>query len=143
MFAPEDVSGILITMLIEEEPALFILLTKDGTANRMVTGSEDISEKDLFIAKTNGEMFETLRSRSEPEKSQWEGGFSDPSLQGKTCQLTVSFKNDAGEESTCKFQYGTESQGPPPDLCNLVISAIEITDPWYEEQKQQAADNRE
>ncbi|QDV51757.1 hypothetical protein [Gimesia fumaroli] len=136
MFAAKDVSSIFITMHVEEAQVLFILLAADGAVNRMGTGAEDNDEKQLFIAQSSPDMFEALKSKIQPETSQWEGGYADPEPNGKTCQLTVGFMNSDGEESACKFQYGSESQGPPPDLCNLVMAAIEITDPWYEEQKQ-------
>lgn len=136
MFAAEDVNGIFITMHVADEQVLFLLLTADGTVNRMGTGSEDNTEKQLFIDQPSSEMFEALKSRIQPETTEWEGGYADPEPQGKTCCLTVGFMNGDGEESVCKFQYGSESQGPPPDLCQLVISAIEITEPWYQDQKQ-------
>lgn len=134
MFAPEDVVGVLITLYVETEQVLFILLTADGAVNRMGTGAVDNQEKRLFIAQSSGEMFEDLKSRIQRDSMQWEGGYRAPEQTGKTCCLTVGFMNDQGEQSVCKFQYGSESQGPPNDLCDLVMAAIEITDPWYQEQ---------
>jgi hypothetical protein len=51
------------------------------------------------------------------------------------CELTVGFKKAGGEELMTAWQYGSESQGPPPEICNFVIAAVEATTPWYEQQK--------
>lgn len=135
MFAIEDVSGVFIAMHVDDEQVLFILLAADGAVNRMGTGAENNEEKQFFIAQSTPEMFETLKSRIQPETAQWDGGYADPERKGKTCRLTIGFMNADGKESGCTFEYGSESQGPPTDLCDLVMAAIEITDPWYEEQK--------
>jgi hypothetical protein len=135
MFASEEVSGVFITMHVDDNQVLFILLTADGAVNRMGAGAIDDDQKQLFIGQGSPDMFEALRSHIRPETMEWEGGYADPQPLGKTCRLAVGFMNSAGEESVCTFQYGAESQGPPPDLCELVRAALEITDPWYEEQK--------
>jgi hypothetical protein len=60
---------------------------------------------------------------------------SAPEKVGKVCELTVGFKKAGGEELMTAWQYGSESQGPPPEICNFVIAAVEATTPWYEQQK--------
>jgi hypothetical protein len=135
MPTPEAVTGIFITLKVEDEQALFVLLSSDGTVNRAGTGSDENVENDLFIGRTSPEMFEALKSRIRPEALQWEGGYAAPDPAGQTCELTVGFMHNDDSESGCRFRYGSESQGPPEELCDLVMAAIEITNPWYEEQK--------
>lgn len=135
MPTPEGVTGVFITLTVEDEQALFILLSGDGTVNRAGTGATDNTENDLFIGRTSPEMFEALKSRIRPETLQWNGGYAAPDPKGQTCELTVGFMYDDGSESGCRFRYGSESQGPPRELCELVRAAVEITNPWYEEQK--------
>ena len=139
MFTREEVSGIFITIHIDDEQVLFILLDASGTVNRLGTGAEDNVEKQLFIEQSSSEMFEALKSGILPETAQWDGGYSASEPKGKPCRLTVGFMNGDGRESACMFEYGSESQGPPPELCDLVMAAVEITNPWYEEQKQNAS----
>jgi hypothetical protein len=33
------------------------------------------------------------------------------------------------------FKYGSESIGPPPEISQLILAAIETTNPWYEQMK--------
>ena len=128
MFAPDDVSAVFITMHVEDQQVLFILLAADGAVNRMGTGAENNRENKLFIAQSSSNMFEALKAKIHPETSQWEGGYADPAPKGKACQLTVGFMKNDGNESVCKFQYGSESQGSPPAAVTSRLYCVHV--PW-------------
>jgi hypothetical protein len=49
--------------------------------------------------------------------------------------LTVGFQKSGGQELITEWRYGSESQGPPPEVCEFVVAAVEATDPWFEQQK--------
>jgi len=49
--------------------------------------------------------------------------------------LTIILKADAGPEFHLRFRYGSESQGPPADICHFVAEAVRLTDLWLESQK--------
>jgi len=38
-----------------------------------------------------------------------------------------------------EFNFGTESEGPPPEVASLVTFATEMTEDWYNHQKEDAA----
>ena len=126
----------MITLLIEEQQSLFLLLTDDGTVNRMGNGTERDLDGDLFIGIAPLDMFEQLRSLVGPGLLQWMGRqLSDPDPQGKMCRLMVGVRQSDGQEMASVWSYGTESMGPPPDVREFVVAAIEITNPWFEQQR--------
>lgn len=135
-----SIQAILVTLKIGEEQSLFILLAADGTINRMGNGSERI-ECDLFIGKTSRDAFQAALGHAQPVFDEWLGGFVDPNPGGKVCQLQVGFQSSDGREHMSQWEYGSRSQGPPPEVTGLVIAAVEATEPWFAEQKQMADNN--
>ncbi|MAT13902.1 MAG: hypothetical protein CMJ46_01375 [Planctomyces sp.] len=138
MIPAKDVTAILVNLKIADDQALFVILGADGTVNRKGTGAEDNDEHDLFIGKSSSKMFAALKKQIKPGVAKWNGVYKARAPKGKPCLLTVGFRDASGKESICKFSYGSDSQGPPPEICDLVIAAVEITDPWYEKQKKMA-----
>jgi hypothetical protein len=138
MTLPDTIGGILVKLDIADEQALFIMLASDGTANRMGTGAVGNAEKELFIGRTSPELFQRLRRQVGADLLQWVGGFAHPSPQGELCRLTVGFMYEDGREAISRWQYGTESQGPPRAVADFVVAAVQITEPWFQEQKQMA-----
>lgn len=135
----EDISGILVTFHVDEEQYLFIALFDDGTLNRMGTGSLDILEKDLFIGRAPLSVFERLKRLVTPKMLKWfDSQHADPSPKGKICKLVIDVKRKDGKEMMSVWLYGSESVGPPAEISSFALEAIEITNPWYEEQKKKA-----
>jgi len=48
-----DISGLSITLDVNEKPSLFILLAADGTINRMGSGTGGDTGGELFIGRTS------------------------------------------------------------------------------------------
>jgi hypothetical protein len=128
-------TGILVTLHVADNQALYVMLDAYGTIHRMGNGAESNTELDLFIGSSTGEEFESLRSEVTPHLLQWLGSYKDPHLQGSLCRLTVGLRQDDGKELSSQWEYGTNSQGPPPEICEFVRSAVNITNPWYEQKK--------
>lgn len=135
----DNVTGIMVTLEIGGEQALFVLLSKDGSINRLGTGSEGNTEKDMFIGVADTTAFEAVRAKCGPIIDQWLGGFGAPDIAGKPCKLAVGFQTTDGTELVSQWQYGTESQGPPPDVAAVVIKSVQATEDWYQKQKAMAA----
>src|SRR5207244_13397987 len=57
-----DIVAINITLQVNGESALFILLAEDGTLNRLGTGSAQNQEHDMFIGVTGEPIFSYLLS---------------------------------------------------------------------------------
>jgi hypothetical protein len=137
-----DLVGIMIRLLIGGDQALFILLGADGSINRMGTGEANIRERDLFIGKTDPALFNAVQRQITPKLLAWLGDRrSDPQPRGASCELTVGFQQADGTESAMIWCYGAESLGPPPEVREFVIAAVEATNPWFQEQKAMVARN--
>jgi hypothetical protein len=136
MLRNSDIAGIMITLLIEEQQALFLLLADDGTVNRMGDGTERDLNGDMFIGRAPLDMFDRLCKLVSPDLLQWMGRQrSHPAPKGKMCRLQVGVRQSDGQELASVWAYGTESMGPPPEIREFVVAAIEITNPWFERQK--------
>ena len=136
MLAREQIAAISVSMTVDERQVLMILLAADGTINRMGTGEEDNQLDELFVGNDGGILFEEFMDQLDPNIDEWHGRwFPDDEMKGKPCRLTVGLIERDKKETVCQCDYGTESEGPPQELCDFVISAVEVTDGWYEEQQ--------
>ena len=130
-----NIDAIWITLQVTDKPVLFVMLAAEGSINRLGTGAEDNSENDLFIGITPPDLFASLVNRVNADLLKWIGQYAHPAPKGKICELIVGFKKADGKESISFWRYGTESSGPSPEICNFVNTAVEVTGPWYEQQK--------
>ena len=133
-----DIKAVYISLEIVGESALFILLAADGSINRMGTGAHGNTEKDLFIGMTEDPLFDQLMEKLSDEMLGHMGGYDVPEKDGSLCELKIGLSFASEEEDGFAFRYGSESQGPPHEIVELVLAAIELTEPWFEEQKQMA-----
>lgn len=136
---PDSINAIMVKLDVAERQLLFIVLAADGLVNRVGTGAMNNSENDLFIGRTTDPLFATLREQVRPEWLEHFGAYDIPGKVGSTCTLSLLFKTSEGQEGGIQFVYGSESQGPPSDICEFVTEAVRLTDPWYATQKQMAA----
>jgi hypothetical protein len=131
-----DLRGVMVTLDIGGEPALFVLLGEDGSINRLGTGAVDNTERDMFIGRTDADLFRQLREQITPELLGWCGqSRADPDPRGQVCELTVGFQRAGGEEVFTSWRYGSQSQGPPPEVAQFVLAAVRATDPWFAQQQ--------
>ena len=135
MVKQEEVTGLAITLKVEEDLSLLVLLAADGSINRLGTGTVNNTEKEMFIGVTDPKLFETIRPHINSDVIRWIGGCADQAPKGKICELTIWLFLPNKEERTIYFKYGSESIGPPPEVSRLVSAAIEITNPWYDQFK--------
>ena len=138
-----DVTGISITLKVDGDPFLFILVAGDGTTNRMGSGTFEDKNRELFIGRTEPAIFEAVRSHVTPELLRISGGFEHKDRRGTTCELTIGFKFKDGGESGFGFRYGSESEGPPQQVRDFVTEAVRVTEPWYQDFKQRTQKNRQ
>lgn len=131
-----EIQAIHITLEIDGNNALFVLLANDGTVNRLGTGAVDNSETSLFIGVTDPPLIDEVMKSLNDEMLEHMGGYEIPDQKGASCLLTIGFQFSGGEENGFRFSYGAESEGPPGEIIRLVIAAVEATEPWYTEQKE-------
>jgi hypothetical protein len=129
----EEIIGISISQKINNGYVIFILLTSDGTINRMGNGI-DTTEKVLNIGQLpNNKIFKKLMTHVTEDMLLPPEQYTAPEIKGKKCILSVSFEIP-GREAGFEFIYGSESMGPPPECQKLVEKALELTQSWYETQ---------
>ena len=140
MQATEEVVLILVVLDVGGQQALFVLLDSEGTANRMGSGLVDASDRTMFIGKADSELFQQLRSKITPGMIPFLGrNLAAPSPIGKPCELTIGLKYANGREAASAWRYGSDSQGPHPEVVEFVKEALRITEPWFQRQKAIAA----
>jgi hypothetical protein len=133
------IEAFTISLEIEKQPSLFILLSDDGGINRMGRGTADTAERELFIGKTDPAIFKAVCSHFTKGMLQTLGrGYQAPEPLGASCELTITFKFKDGSSNGIAFRYGSESEGPPKDVADFVIAAVRQTDPWYQEFRRDA-----
>lgn len=135
MINQEDVTGLAITLKVEDDLSLLVLLAADGSINRLGSGTIHNTEKEMFIGVADPTLFESIRPQINSDVIRWIGGHADQAPKGKICELTIWLFLPNKEERAIYFKYGSESIGPPHEVSRLVLAAIEITNPWYEEFK--------
>lgn len=139
----DSIQAIMVELDVDGSQSLFIVLANDGLVNRLGTGEVDNKERVLCIGRTRDPLFVQLREKVQPEWIEHQVAYDIPEKTGRTCTLMVLFKYVGGREAGVKFRYGSESQGPPADICQFVAAAIRLTDPWYEIAKRQGSEQKE
>ena len=133
-----DINAVSISLEIDDDTALFILLDDQGTINRMGTGAVNNQEKDLFIGLTEEPLFEKLKETMQDEMLNHMGGYDVPDKIGAECTLSIAFSFTNDEQNGFGFKYGSESDGPPYEIVQFVTAAVQLTAPWFQEQKEMA-----
>ncbi len=131
----ESIKAIFVDLEVNGQMSLFVLLADDRSVNRIGRGTADNTERDLYIGYAEEPLFEQLRDKVQPDWLSLQGEYDIPEKEGLPCTLTIRFVCGAGQEAGWRFRYGSESDGPPDDICEFVAEAVRLTDPWYEHQK--------
>jgi hypothetical protein len=120
-----------------ENTILSILLAADGSINRMGNGRlGDIdAEKVLNIGAGQEQVFRAFISRMPDDMLQYAERYDLPEPRGLPCKLTLLFAGPDDSGVGFEFNYGSESQGPPAEIQELLLAAVEITDGWLRTQK--------
>lgn len=133
---PEDVTGVAVSLKVDDGISLFALVAADGSINRTGTDTIDNAEKEMCIGVLDDpKAFQNLRAQISPGLFKWVGGRADPSPRGKICEVMIGLFLPNKEERMIFFKYGSESIGPPPEIKRLVLAMVEVTNPWYEQFK--------
>jgi hypothetical protein len=135
-----EIVGILVELRVDGVESLFLLLDNVGGINRMGNGSVDDVAHKMFSGRVAPELFMQLRSQITPGVVHFLGQrLQAPQPKGKLCELTVMLRYADGREATSAWRYGSESQGPHPEVRDFVVAAVQVTEPWFEQQQQMVA----
>jgi hypothetical protein len=139
----DEFEGVMVTLHIDGEQALFLMLAADGSINRVGSGGLDEEDYDMFIGLTDPALFRAVCDEVTPELLAWAGqSRAHPQPLGRLCVLTVGLRRASGVEVMSRWQYGSESQGPPPEIARFVTAAVGATESWFAEQKAMVAGRR-
>ena len=138
MTAPPDLLGVGIELSIDGAPALFLALSADGAVNRGGSGKASPVEKDVFIEQTDGRFFREVSSLIDPSWVHQERIQRLPGRVGPRHLLKLSLFYASRPPIVLEIDYRTDS-GPPPAVKALVQRAIDVTQPWYDLQRQMVA----
>jgi hypothetical protein len=129
----DKLDNCLVSLDVGNKNALFIVLAKDGTICRRGNGNPN---KDLELLKGTSELehFQAFMMTVSEDILQFSGFFEQTPIVGRPCKLMIVFSGPHGEEAGFKVEYGEDSQGPPADIVEMLINAVKLTDPWYEEE---------
>ena len=138
----QDITQTLITLQVGDNQVLFIMLAEDGSINRKGDGSPDCKDNNLFIGVTKEKLFEQLKPLITDEMKEYIGKTYDiPDKKGRLCDFKILF-NGPGIETGIQFLYGELSSGVPTPFRDFAIKAIELTEKWFQSQKQMALNSK-
>jgi hypothetical protein len=124
----------LITLEVAERTTIFILLSRDGTIHRKGNGSLDSSHAPLMRGVSLEGQLEALMMTVHPGVYGLTGLIKNEERLGNECVLSIIFNGTKGEEYLCRVIYGDQSAGPPQELAEILLNAVKVTEPWYQEQ---------
>ena len=127
----DDVRVLWMTLKVDEEDSLLIVLGRDGLVNRQGTGIAGETETLLYIG-SHPKVFERVLESVDEEILQYMGTYKAKERKGAHCRLAVNFEFSDKISKGFVWEYGLESQGPPQELTKIVIEAIETTEPFYQ-----------
>ena len=135
-FRADELDSCFIRILYRDDEALMLLLSRDGTINRMGDGTPPSGEgSTLYIGRVSEPLFERLMEVV--PSSLWQfrhvGRIDLPDRTGEDCLLTVLFGQRDGRGFRFEILFGSESGGVPSELQIILARALELTGPWWEE----------
>ena len=129
-----EIQRIQIVLQAEERLLLHLVLSSDGTIQRLGSGRLDNEEFTLVNGVADKALFDAVLKSLPEEFLESEGSYSDPNLRGQRLGLSITLMVNGGEHSF-HIVYGSESEGPPDDVVAFVMSAKELTESWYQRMK--------
>ena len=121
-----------MTLKVGGKDSLLVVLTRDGMVNRQGTGIAGKTEELFYIGQHPGVFEQVLKSVDE-QVLRFSGSYDVPEKKGEVCELEINFEFQDKQTAGYKVRYGLESEGPPRELTQIVIEAIEQTEPMYQE----------
>ena len=129
----DKLDNCLVSLDVGEKSALFIVLAADGTICRRGNGNPD-KELPLLKGQSDLKHYQAFMMTIHEEHFQFSGFFEQTPIMGRPCKLMVVFTGPGGEEAGFKVNYGEDSLGPPREIVEMLINAVKITDPWYDQE---------
>ena len=130
----DKLDNCLVSLDVGDKNALFIVLMKDGTICRRGNGNPD-KEFELLKGSSELQHYQAFMMTVSEELFQFSGVFDQTPIVGRPCKMMIVFSGPNGEEAGFKVNYGEDSVGAPREIVEMLVNAVKITDPWYEEER--------
>ena len=128
------IDKVLITLEVADRTALLILVAKDGSIHRKGNGNPANTNLVLAQGISHDGHFEALMMTVGENIFNHTGVIRLPNPVGKECRLSLVFQGRNDVDFSFRVVYGEESEGPPQELSQILINAVTLTEPWYQEQ---------
>ena len=128
-----DIQQAYFKLTINEKQLLGIFLSSSGSINR--SGNAELDGKDtrMFMGRLDGDPVAALFADVDEKLLELAGRYTLPDQQGDQCQLTIALEGE-NLDTGFEFNYGSESDGPPEEIYQLVDVALDLTEEWYQHQ---------
>ncbi len=130
------INKVLITLEVEDRTSILILLTKDGDISRKGDGNPNNTTLPLMQGISHDGHLDALMMTVNEDIFNYSGVIKQPDRLGRECRLSIIFQGKNELDYSFRVIYGEDSQGPPVELAQILINAVKITEPWYQEQLQ-------
>lgn len=134
MYIKPLIDKVLITLEIEDKTSVLILMAKDGTISRKGNGSTGDNILPLAQGTSHDGHFEALMMTVNEDIFNYAGVIKQSERSGRECCLSIIFQGKNEVDYSFRVLYGEDSQGPPVELAQILINAVKLTEPWYQEQ---------
>jgi hypothetical protein len=130
-----DIEALMITLHINGQQALFLLLARDGTVNRSGSGTLSNVDADLYIGRVTPTLLNSALAPLTDDMLAFMGGYDIADKSGAECRLSIGLQFKDSSTNGFGFTYGAESQGPPTDIAQFVKHVVGVSEPWYQGQR--------
>jgi hypothetical protein len=135
----DELNSCFIHIEYEGRPVLVVLLARDGSINRMGNGTVNPEVDDTwYIGKVEEPLFDQLMMVVPNDILEYAGAYDPADRRGIECKCTIMFGHEDGRATQFEISYGSESEGPPLELQTIIRRAVELTDPWWKAQPNEA-----
>ncbi|MBL0308430.1 MAG: hypothetical protein IPP77_01675 [Bacteroidetes bacterium] len=117
-----------------EHTALFILLTKQGIVQRKGDGNPGHTHPATNAWCSSDGHSEALMMTIPEDTFNYIHVYPRPNIIGTECRLTTIFQAKDDLDYSFRVVYGSDSEGPPSELAEILINAVKITEGWYQRQ---------
>ncbi|MFN8277596.1 MAG: hypothetical protein U0T84_08940 [Chitinophagales bacterium] len=133
MYIKHQLNKLLVSLDIDGQNALFIAISKQGDIARKGNGAAP-NQLPLLQGVSHQGHFDAFMMTISEDVFAYSGVFDQKPYTGRICTLMIVFNGEDEAEAGFKCIYGDQSDGPPGELVQMVINAVKLTQPWYDQQ---------
>lgn len=130
-----DIHAVSVNIEISDKKILYILLAADGTINRTGDGTLENKDPEIYIGKTDEELFKKLLDCISDDVLINANREFNLYNEGTRVKLELRFYGN-NMSAGYRFHYTLEEKDViPTEIFYILIKATELTENWYQSQK--------